>query len=64
MTKQTNQKAKNIVQKNLVYLDEVIKAAIVNLLEDAGIENDNEFVIELQRIYETYVAGEKYGGTN
>ena len=62
MTEETNQKAKNLIQNNLTYLDEVVEAAVVNLLEDEGIECDNEFVVELQHIYDVYVGGEKYGG--
>ena len=55
-------KARSVIQNNLEYLDEVIEAAIVNLLEDEGIEEgDNEFVLELQYIYDTYIEKEKYG---
>ncbi|HXG83453.1 MAG TPA: hypothetical protein VNI84_05430 [Pyrinomonadaceae bacterium] len=61
MTELMKRKAEDVVQNNLVYLDEVVEAAIVNLMEDAGVDCDNEFITELQRIYETYVGGEKYG---
>ena len=62
MIEQTSQKARNIVQNNLAYLDEVVEATIVNLLEDEGIvEGDKEFVWELQYIYDIYVARKKYG---
>ncbi|MCY7347823.1 MAG: hypothetical protein LH614_16620 [Pyrinomonadaceae bacterium] len=62
MTEETNQKAKSLIQNNLAYLDEVVEAAVVNLLEDEGIECDNEFVAELQYIYDVYVGGKKHGG--
>lgn len=54
-------KARIVVQNDLEYLDEVVEAAIVNLMEDEGVKGDNEFITELQRIYDTYVGGEKYG---
>jgi hypothetical protein len=58
MTKLTKDKAIKVIQNNLEYLDDVVEAAIVNLLEDEG---DNDFVLELQYIYDTYVGREKYG---
>ena len=62
MTELMKRKARSVIQNNLEYLDEVIEAAIVNLLEDEGIEEgDNEFVLELQYIYDTYIEKEKYG---
>ncbi len=55
-------KAINIIQNNVEYLDEVVEAAIVNLLEDEGVdEGDGDFVAELQQIYEAYIGGAKYG---
>jgi hypothetical protein len=62
MTELTKDKAIKVIQNNLEYLDEVIESAIVNLLEEEGIdEGDNDFVLELQYIYDTYVGREKYG---
>ncbi len=62
MTKLTKDRAIKVIQNNLEYLDDVVEAAIVNLLEDEGIdEGDNDFVLELQYIYDTYVGREKYG---
>ncbi len=62
MTELMRSKAIKVIENNLAYLDEVVEAAIVNLLEDEGIvEGDNELVSELQRIYDTYIGEEKYG---
>ncbi|MGI8555408.1 MAG: hypothetical protein ACR2LT_03500 [Pyrinomonadaceae bacterium] len=61
MKESTKIKARKIVENNLEYLDEVIEAALVNLLADEGVESDNEFITELQLIYERYVGEEKYG---
>lgn len=62
MTKLTKNKAVKIIQNNLAYLDDVIENAIVNLLEDENVtEGNNEFIRELQYIYDTYVSEEKYG---
>jgi len=62
MTEKTKIKAGNIIKNNFEYLDEVVEAAIVNLLENERIdEGDNEFVLELQHLYDTYVGREKYG---
>ena len=56
MTELTKHKAKSLIENNRNYLDKVIEAAIVNLLEDAGIDDgDNDFVLELQYIYDTYL---------
>lgn len=62
MTKQTRDKAIKVILDNFEYLDDVIKHTIVNLLNDEDIiEGDNEFVWELQYIYDIYVATKKYG---
>lgn len=62
MTELMRNKAVKIIQDNVEYLDEVVEAAIVNLLEDAGVKGgDNDFVAELQKIFEKYIAGAKYG---
>ncbi len=62
MTELTRTKATNLIQRHFEYLDDVIEHAIVNLLNDEGIlEGDNEFVWELQYIYDVYVARKKYG---
>lgn len=62
MTKQTRDKAIKAIRDNFEYLDDVIKHTIVNLLNDEDIiEGDNEFVWELQYIYDIYVATKKYG---
>ncbi len=62
MTKQTRDKAIKVIRDNFEYLDDVIKHTIVNLLNDEDIiEGDNEFVWELQYIYDIYVATKKYG---
>lgn len=61
MKESTKIKARKIVENNLEYLDEVIEAALVNLLADEDVESDNEFITELQLIYERYVGEEKYG---
>lgn len=62
MTKLTRDKAIKVLKENVEYLDDVIEHAVVNLLEDEGItEGDNEFVWELQYIYDVYVATKKYG---
>lgn len=53
MTGLMKRKARSIVQNNLEYLDETVKAAIINLMEDEDIESDNEFIMALQQIYET-----------
>ena len=63
MTKLTEQKAGKIIRDNFEYLDEVVETAIVNLLEDEGVdEGENDFAAELQYIYDVYVGEEKYGG--
>lgn len=62
MTKLTRDKAIKVLGENVEYSDDVIEQTIVNLLEDEGIiEGDNEFVRELQYIYDVYVASKKYG---
>ena len=62
MTKLTKDKAVEILRENVGYLDDIIEHSIINLLEDEGItEADNEFVRELQYIYDNYVATKKYG---
>lgn len=62
MTKLTRDKAIKVLGENVEYSDDVIEQTIVNLLEDEGIiEGDNEFVRELQYIYDGYVASKKYG---
>ena len=62
MTTQTRDKAIKAIRDNFEYLDDVIKHTIVNLLNDEDIiEGDNEFVWELQYIYDSYVATKKYG---
>jgi hypothetical protein len=62
MKELAKRKAKSLVENNLEYLDEIIESAIVNLLEDNRIDvQDNDFVLELQYIYDTYVGKEKYG---
>ncbi|MCY7374769.1 MAG: hypothetical protein LH472_02200 [Pyrinomonadaceae bacterium] len=62
LTELMEQKDKKIIRENFAYLDEVVEAAIVNLLEDEGVKGgDNDFVRELQYIYDVYVGGEKYG---
>ena len=51
-----------LIQNHFEYFDEVVEAAIINLLEDENIEDDSEnSVEELQYIYDMYVASEKYG---
>lgn len=58
----TKIKAEKIIKENFEYLDEVVEAAIVNILEDVKIEEgDNYFVAELQYTYDIYVAERKYG---
>ncbi len=55
-------KAEKIVSDNFEYFDEVVEAAIVNLLEDEGVtEGDNDFIGELQYTYDIYVGAKKYG---
>lgn len=62
MTELMERKARSVIENNLEYFDDVIEAAIVNLLENEGIDEvDNDFVLELQYIYDTYVGKEKYG---
>jgi len=56
MTELMKNSAINIVQNNLVYLDEVVEAAIINLLEDENVECNKEFLTELQEIYNSYIA--------
>ncbi len=48
MKESTKIKAKNIIENNFEYLDEVVESAIVNMLEDEDIESENEFILELQ----------------
>jgi hypothetical protein len=55
-------KAKKLIQNNFEYLDEVVESAILNVLEDAGVEEESGNIVEeLQYIYDTYVAEKKYG---
>ncbi len=61
MAELVKDKAGNIILNNLEYLDEVIEATIINLLEEENIDCEQEFMSELQYIYDTYVAREKYG---
>lgn len=62
MTEFMSNKAVDVIENNLEYLDEVVEAAIVNLMEDEGVEGiDNDFIAELQKIFEEYAAGAKYG---
>ena len=62
MLESTKIKAEKMMRGNFEYLDEVVEAAIVNILEDEKIEEgDNDFVAELQYLYDIYVAKEKYG---
>lgn len=56
MTELMKNSAINIVQNNLVYLDEVVEAAIINLLDDENVECNKEFLMELQEIYNSYIA--------
>jgi len=62
VTKLTRSRAEKLIRNNVEYFDEVVEAAIVNLLEDEGIdEEDNYFVGELQYLYDIYVVRKKYG---
>jgi hypothetical protein len=61
MTDIVKNEARNILRNNFEYLDEVIEAAIINLLEDENIDCEQEFILELQYAYDTYVGREKYG---
>ncbi len=62
VTKLTRSRAEKLIRNNVEYFDEVVEAAIVNLLEDEGIdEGDNYFVGELQYLYDVYVVRKKYG---
>jgi len=64
MTELMKHKAKSVVQSNLIYLDEVIEATIVNLLADEGIDCDQEFLPELQEIYNKYISKEEINKQN
>ena len=62
MTELTRIKAIKLIQRHSEYFDEVVEAAIIDLLEEDGItEGDREFIWELQYIYDSYVGKEKYG---
>lgn len=51
ISESTKIKAEKIIRENFEYLDEVVEATIVNILEDMKIEEvDNNFVAELQHI--------------
>lgn len=53
MTDSMKREAVNLLNNNLDYLGEVIEAAIINLLEDADLDCENEFVTQLKNIYLT-----------
>lgn len=53
--------AKEMIRSNCGYLDEVVEAAIVNLLEDEGIEGDNDLVLELKEEYNEYIVRQNTG---
>lgn len=58
----TKIKAEKIMGKNFEYLDEVVGAAIINILEEEKVEEvGKHFVAELQYTYDIYVAERKYG---
>ncbi|CAN5783195.1 hypothetical protein BH20ACI4_BH20ACI4_24670 [soil metagenome] len=62
MPKSIKSRAEKIVLNNLEYFDEVVEAAIVNLLEDEVIDGEyDSFVEELQYLYDIYVVRKKYG---
>ena len=62
MTELAKSKAENLIRNNVEYFDEVVEAAIVNLLEDEEIDEEEEYSLgELQYIYDIYVVREKYG---
>lgn len=56
-------KARNLVVCNLDWLDDVVKHALVHLLEDEGIDCDQETLFELQEIYNGYIRGENFSKT-
>ena len=53
MTEVTKNKAISLVRNNFNFLDDVVKFAIINLLEDADIECEKDFLAELQNIHYT-----------
>ncbi len=59
MTEFEIEKARKIVRNNLVYLDEVIEAAIINLLEDENVDCSQEFLTELCETYFEYIARDR-----
>ncbi len=62
VSKSTKFKAEKIMRGNFAYLDEVVKSAIVSILNEEKIEEgDNYFVAELQYKYDIYIAERKYG---
>jgi hypothetical protein len=62
ITELKEQKVRKIVRENFEYFDEVVEAAIINLLEDEVVEGSgNDFVVLLQYTYDVYIGEIKYG---